>query len=398
MKTLQKLIFIFLLSSITAFAAYVDTPKYTFNGGEQITVTFEDMSGDAEDWIGIYPVGTPNDWDSKVDWAWTNGAASGTLTFNSLPNGDYEARAFYANSFNEESTTQFIVRGDGGGGGETSINTSKSTYDAGEQISVTVSGMQGDNEDWVGIYPVGSSNEWINVVSWAWTNGITEGTVSLTGVPAGDYEARAFFANSFNTAAMSAFNVVGIQNQDPILLENAENGISSNWERVLGNYDARLQNNGYQSSHCVKLTTQWRHIGGANYENSSEYKLKLDAQSTHKVLEMDLGGAGPRMPHYFIGVQVMTTQGERSMIWDSFFEHHNVAAFISDYGNGNIELAYPSPVEQVRGWGFADVNVWNHFSVNIENYLQQLEPNNHVLYIDRIKFSGGFLDNITLSN
>ncbi len=378
--------------------ASIETSKSTYNAGETISVTVHNMQGDDEDWIGIYPEGASNDWDNIASWAWTNGIKDGTVTLASIQTaGNYEARAFFANSFDVEATSSFKVTG--GEAEQTTISTSKSTYDAGEQISVTIHNMKGDNEDWIGIYPKGASNDWSNIISWAWTNGIKNGTINLTGVPsAGNYEARAFFANSFDTKATSSFNVIGGGNQEPILLEDAENGISNNWETVSGNYTAKRQNGGYQSNYCVKLTTQWKHLNGDRWENLAEYRLNLDNQSSHKKLEIDLGGVGVKMPHYFIGVQVMTTQGERSMIWDSFFNHENVPAFRTDYGNGYIELAYPSPVEHVRGWSFADVNLWNHFSVNIENYLQDLEPGNQVLYIINLKFSGGYLDNITLSN
>ncbi len=89
----------------------------------------------------------------------------------------------------------------------TSISTEKSHYAPNEPITVHLANMSGDAEDWVGIYPAGSSNDWENVVSWEFTGGIISGTLQLDGVAAGEYEARAFFRNSFNLEAKTAFSV-----------------------------------------------------------------------------------------------------------------------------------------------------------------------------------------------
>ncbi|MCH9813439.1 MAG: hypothetical protein K0U47_05785, partial [Epsilonproteobacteria bacterium] len=80
---------------------------------------------------------------------------------------------------------------------------------------VNVSGLPGGNGDWVGIYPVGSSNDWGNVVSWSYTNGthsmdsagIVNGSVNLSGIANGTYEARLFFDNSFTLENSVTFMV-----------------------------------------------------------------------------------------------------------------------------------------------------------------------------------------------
>jgi len=372
--------------------ATIKTSKPQYDVGEVIKTTVTGMLGDKEDWIAVFAKNAPNKWGNVKSWTWTNGIKNGTLNLDAVPAGEYEVRAFFANTYIVKAKASFSVKAVVIA---TTVKTSKNKYQVGEKIKVTLKGMLGNSEDWVGIYPQGSTNDWDNIVSWSWTNGIKNGTVTLDNVPAGFYDVRVFFANSFDIKAKQLFSVVG--NQGPKLLENAEHGLSAKWKKVLGIYQPKLQNGGFQSAHCVKLTPQWKHIQGNDWENSSEFRLDLDHRSTHKVMEMDLGGVGVKMPHYFIGAQVITTKGERSMIWDSYFKHQNLEPFRTDYGNGNIELAYPSPVEQVRGWGFASVNLWNHFKVNLEKSLQILEPENHILYIQNLKFSGGFLDNITLS-
>jgi hypothetical protein len=390
---MKKHILIFLLTTISLFAATISTSKPTYKAGETIIVNLTDMLGDDEDWVGIYPAGSSNDWGNVLSWDWTGGINAGNVSLSSVPAGDYEARAFFANSFHTEAKVSFKVEDQGEV--ETTISTSKTEYDVGEQIKVTVENMLGNDEDWIGIYPAGSSNDWKNVIVWDWTGGIKSGNITLPSIPAGDYEARAFFANSFHTEAKIAFKVKAAV-LETTLYEDAENGLSDKWRKVLGKYQPAIQDPGFESPHCVKLRTQWIQKNGY-WQNLSEYWLDIN-NANQKVLEMDVGGVGEKMPHFFIGVRVATRLGDRSMIWDSFFAHENVDPFRADYGNGSIELCYPSPVELVRGWFGADVYMWNHFRVDLEESLKLLEPTNSILYIKALTFSGGFLDNIKLSS
>ena len=404
-KVMHKILLFILASTLSLFGASIDTTKSTYQVGESIKVTVNGMLGNNQDWVGIYQAGASNDWDNIVAWAWTNGVNNGTITLDPVAAGNYDVRAFYANSFNIEDTASFKVTG--GGGGNASISTSKSTYNAGEKIKVTVNGMLGNDEDWIGIYNAGASNDWNNVKAWAWTNGVNNGTITLDGVIAGNYEARAFFANSFNVKATASFNVSGGGNQAPVVLENAEGGISGNWETVLGNYSPKKQNGGYQSNSCVKLTPNWVN----NKTNNAEYWLYTNGV-TNTILDIDVGGVGPSgghvggihrrsragwMPHYFVGVKVNTLFGQRVMIWDSWFTHEGFSSSITDYGNGYVELTFPSPIELVRGYGYDSMYKWNHFRVNLQSALQSLEDGNSITSVVAFVASGGYLDNITLS-
>jgi hypothetical protein len=384
--------------------ASIVTSKTIYDVDEQIDATVNNMLGNYQDWIGVYPAGSSNDWGNVLSWDWTNGIEEGTISLDGVGAGDYEVRAFFSNSFNLAASTQIKVNGIQA---DAEISTSKYSYDAGESIEVNVDNMLGHNEDWVGIYPQGASNDWGNVLSWSWTNGIKEGTLSLAGVGAGDYEVRAFFSNSFNLEASTQIKVEDVS-RAPKLYENAENGLSSGWSKVLGYHNVKRQRGGYKSSYSVKLTTHWT----SRTYNSSEYMLELNNIS-QKVLQLDVGGVGRAggtvggihankqkgaMPHYFIGVRVMTRDGERSMIWDSWFNHADLPGGRVDYGNGFIELAYPSPIELVRGFGFGSINKWEQFRVDLEEHLKRYEPNNTITSVLSLRASGGFLDNIKLSS
>jgi hypothetical protein len=129
---------------------------------------------------------------------------------------------------------------------------------------------------------------------------------------------------------------------------------------------------------------------------------------TQKILELDIGGLADHriatvtingyMPHFSIGLYVNTTQGRRSMLWDSFFNHGNVHAFKKVYGENTVWLCYPSPVEHVRGFFEIPVDQWDHFRVDLEEALHVLEPDNHILSVSTFFVTGGILDNIQLSS
>jgi hypothetical protein len=137
---------------------------------------------------------------------------------------------------------------------------------------------------------------------------------------------------------------------------------------------------GFKSSGTLLLTPEWHKIDD-DWDNGAEYQLPLD-HSIQTILEMDMGGLPNYkvpdvrkrgyMPHFSVGVHVKTLKGDRVMLWDSWFNHIDADAHISDYGNGNIWLQYPSPVEHVRGWEYDKTDVWSHFKVDIKSELKKI--------------------------
>jgi len=209
---MKKIILITLLlgSMMQALvAATVTTNKATYSTNEQVRVHFANMTAKNQDWIGIYPQGSNNDWGNVVGWKWTDDKTAGDLTFGNgaLPVGAYEVRAFYNNSFHTVATASFRV----GAVGHATVTTNKTTYTTNEHVRVHFANMTGKNKDWIGIYPQGSSNAWDNVVGWKWTDDRTSGDLVFGNgtLPAGNYEVRAFYNNSFHTEATKSFRVTG---------------------------------------------------------------------------------------------------------------------------------------------------------------------------------------------
>ena len=384
----------------------IKTDKHGYIVGENVVASFKNMLGDSDDWIGVYEYGASNDWDNVVAWSWSGGTVNGSVVLKDIPSGKYQVRAFFKNSFEKQAEIHFFVD-EVGEANDITLITNHSSYKSNQKITVKFSNMLGDSEDWIGIYPAGSQSNLDNRIDLKWTKGKKSGSLTFDPLPVGNYEMRAFFKGSYDEEASKSFVVIsgdngGGNNNDSTIYEDANNGISSKWKTVSGIFQPKAING------AVKLTTNWE----TNTHNSSEYQLPMN-NDKQTILEVDIGGVGAvgghiggihayapagYMAHYGMGVIVETTNGIRGMTWDSFLNHEDVDAYINDYGDGNVELIYPSPIEQVRGFGYTDINLWEHFRVDLNAYLQQLEPGNKIIKVKTFYSGGGYLDNIKLSS
>jgi hypothetical protein len=104
-------------SAVTVTATYKPTTptalltmsKSTYAANEPIVVSYAGLPGNAKDWIGLFKAGASN--TQYGQWFYTNGAKSGTMTFNGLVAGSYEARLFYNDSYTSQYVVSFYVSG-----------------------------------------------------------------------------------------------------------------------------------------------------------------------------------------------------------------------------------------------------------------------------------------------
>jgi len=75
----------------------------------------------------------------------------------------------------------------------TTVNTDKDNYSIEESIVVNYAELQGQGHDeWIAIYPKGSSNDFGNILQWKPTNGNNNGSVTFDSRNVGSYEVRVF--------------------------------------------------------------------------------------------------------------------------------------------------------------------------------------------------------------
>jgi len=203
--------FILILTLIGSWVNAINllVPKNSYTVNEPITIDVSLMSGDKKDWIGIYPVGSNNDWENVVSWKWTEGKGVhwDKITLPKVSKvGDYEARAFFKNSFKLEGKSR-AFKVTLSNGGETELHTERyHIRDCFNRVFVSFKNMGNNPDDWIALFPINSSNAWRNVKAWRWIENMENNRVALSypkDIASGEYEIRAFFKNSFQLEARS---------------------------------------------------------------------------------------------------------------------------------------------------------------------------------------------------
>jgi len=204
---MKKVFFMFYLLAFTlVHSATLQSLRTEYKPNANISIKVIDLEENAKNWLAIYAKDDNNNWENVLRWQWTKETTTGDFKFKGLPVGDYQARVFYNNTFNEEAVVNFLVRSEFNT--NTSVETRKNIYKSNETIQVLTQHMSGHPQDWIAIYPKGSSNAWENVIDWHYLNGTISTIVAFDALSAGEYEIRAFFKNYYHLEAKHSFSVV----------------------------------------------------------------------------------------------------------------------------------------------------------------------------------------------
>lgn len=193
-------------------AATVTLGRATYGVGEQIDVTWSGLTTNVTDWIAIAPQGSGD--TTVTRWAYTGGAASGTLSFEGPAGGGaYVARAFVNDSYTKAGESGAFTVGGG-------LETNQTAYDLNQSITVTWSNLTTNQHDWIALAADGSSNS--SVIAWVYTNGASSGSHTFAGLASnGTYVARAFTNDSYNLLFESAPFSVGAGNGAAVVTTDA---------------------------------------------------------------------------------------------------------------------------------------------------------------------------------
>ncbi len=88
------------------------------------------------------------------------------------------------------------------------METRKDQYEPFEPVTLELQGADGEENSWIGIYPLAASSSSVNNAVWSMTGGKVDGLISLAGLPSGDYEARLFSGETTQPEAVDIFSVV----------------------------------------------------------------------------------------------------------------------------------------------------------------------------------------------
>jgi hypothetical protein len=187
----------------------LDQPDYAID--QDIVATFTGMPGNAKDWIGISPPGSPDNVVAR--WEFSGGVANGSKTITQgigfpsqggvFVGGNYVARIYLNDTYTKVFETAPVLIG-------SLVNTNAPSYTPNQSITVNWTHMPGTAGDWVVIAPQGSPPN--TVTTFAFTDQSVNGNhVFATGVSsAGTYVARTMSPNFYFISGQSApFTVSG---------------------------------------------------------------------------------------------------------------------------------------------------------------------------------------------
>jgi len=205
------------MGDITTFSPSVsiDTVVNSYPVNATVSVNVNGTLSNKKDWIGIFKKGTQKKWGNQIAWNFVDGKSRVALTRNKLPMpaGAYEVALFFNNSLNKvEATATFDVYT------KPTLTSYRASYSVGEPAWIKIHNkrdIHAHPEDWIGIYPKNSNNDWGNVLGWTWVKDESPAQsgehdwYKFDGLAVGDYEARLFFDNTYHLEAKTAFKIVG---------------------------------------------------------------------------------------------------------------------------------------------------------------------------------------------
>jgi HEAT repeats len=199
--------------SVTPGIATLALDKAEYAPGEAIRITFSGMPGDSQDYVATADLGAPN--TSYLQYVYLNQANEGTATLTApTAPGTYELRAFFREDESMlRASVQFTVAGspvvtiptptpEGSAAplapaapsddARANLVLDQTSYAPGQAITITYSGMSGDQYDYVTTAEAGSANT--RYITFVYLRGSLSGTTTLE-APAtpGAYEIRAFY-------------------------------------------------------------------------------------------------------------------------------------------------------------------------------------------------------------
>ena len=306
--------------------AKLELPKKQYSTSDSITVKFDNMTNRNQDWIAIYPAKANNAWKNVLDWEWTDDKILGDLTFDSLPAGKYEIRAFYDNSArNVYARVSFEVISQAKNAVKMTLNNTKLSL----ELDYTDSNynLPLDSKDWIGIYKKEDSVSWKNVLKWKWIRDIenySTGDANFKyksfkkNLAPGKYEARFFKNNSFRLDTAFEFTV-------------SSDG-STNDEEIE-----------YAKKHCPNSPNQQllckensiAYVLRESFQSDNLYKVNLVTNSKKLIDTINTGQIGTGLLSKFIPIKntsLIRVESTTAVGASDYMDH------IRFYANGKVQL------------------------------------------------------------
>jgi hypothetical protein len=183
-------------------------------------------------------------------------------------------------------------------------------------------------------------------------------------------------------------------NDSDSIYEDGEDGSTDRWI-VKNGYPVENVNIGANgSSRSIFLRQNWYEDDNGKIINGAHYELEIGNENQF-ILEFDKMKKSAKTKHCFtVGVKLDTTQGERHISFNTFYDKEGVSANAQWIIDDTIkEIVFPLSMDYVK-----ISNVWKHLRFDLVKYLHEFEPDNDINSVIAFYFQGGddYLDNIRL--
>jgi hypothetical protein len=183
------------------------TDALTYSLNTPIKVDFTDAPASTSTWIGLYKEGqTPGGSSPSQTWKYTDGSASGFITFSSglATKGRYYAVIFSNGGYTEIAPRKYFYVGP-----VPTLTTDKTEYSVGTPILINYTNGPQLAKDWIGIYRMGvNPGSGVTATSWQYVTTAADAK-SFTGLPKGYYYAEYYLQDGFNPIGNKVFFKVG---------------------------------------------------------------------------------------------------------------------------------------------------------------------------------------------
>ena len=145
--------------------------------GTDFSIHFTNAPVGVNAWIGIYPFGKGPENSASYTYKYTE-VANGSVTFNIGESNAYTAVLFKDGDVHNPypDRLSFFV------GREGSFSIDKTTYEEGEEITITYAGLPALEKDWFGIYTEGKDPNGAGITADRWKYapvGVADGTLKM---------------------------------------------------------------------------------------------------------------------------------------------------------------------------------------------------------------------------
>jgi hypothetical protein len=199
-----------------AWAQAITANKASYAPDEAIPIEYTGFPGNSQDWLTLVKKDAPP--NTYGEWFYTGGKKAGSFQFKGLAAGEYQVRAYFdwpSGGFAVRAQLPVIVSTAAPApavatDGKPSLSLRQQKYQPGEAIDIDFSGFPGSQQDWVTL--VSKNTPANQYAEWFYTKGQRSGRLSFRGLPAGSYEARAYFnwpSGGYAVQARTAFEVAG---------------------------------------------------------------------------------------------------------------------------------------------------------------------------------------------